>query len=183
MVYYSAGRKAIFLVDNRPRQVIAEIESDAAYASNLDWTSDSNQLAIADSSGVFAFDLETQEKRYLITREAMGFPPFESGQTYNTRGIFDAPRWSPDERVLLFLARTGFWQGGLERPNWEPVEVDGISPDAVLFAVTANGSHWRALSRKSIPQEMSRDASRLLAVGYGGDQTDQVKYVVDVSWK
>jgi hypothetical protein len=161
VLFSSKDVHMIYLVDMKNLEVIAQFESDAAFWTNIDWGVDGRRLAVADSSGVFVYDLVTGDTRYLVRREDLEFPPVvEFGGLLGSGADFVNPRWSPDGGVLLFVARCGLWAPGpTERSGWEPLDVSNVSPTEITFAVTSDGSFIRPLSRKAIPFNLSRDRS------------------------
>jgi Tol biopolymer transport system component len=173
----------IYLVELKNLEVIAQFESDAAFWTNIDWSADGRRLAVADSSGVFVYDLVTGDTRYLVRREDLEFPPVvEFGGLLGSGADFVNPRWSPDGGVLLFVARCGLWAPGpTERPGWEALDVSNVSPTEITFAVTSDGSFIRPLSRKAIPFNLSRDRSSSWINSW--DQDMPVSYKVTVEWK
>ena len=183
VLFSSKDVHMIYLVGIKNLEVIAKFESDAAFWTNIDWSADSRLLAVADSSGVFVYDLVAGDKRYLVTREELKFPPvLEFGGLLGSGADFVNPRWSPDGAVLLFVARCGLWAPGpTERPGWEPLDVSNVSPTEITFAVTSDGSFSRPLSRKAIPFNLSRDRSSSWINSW--DQDIPVSYKVTIEWK
>lgn len=183
VLFSSKDVHMIYLVDMKNLEVIAQFESDAAFWTNIDWGVDGRRLAVADSSGVFVYDLVTGDTRYLVRREDLEFPPVvEFGGLLGSGADFVNPRWSPDGGVLLFVARCGLWAPGpTERSGWEPLDVSNVSPTEITFAVTSDGSFIRPLSRKAIPFNLSRDRSSSWINSW--DQDMPVSYKVTIEWK
>ena len=183
VLFSSKDAHVIYLVDLKSLEVIAQIESDASFWNNVDWSADGQRLAVADSTGVFIYDLAAGDKRYLVTREDMEFPPIlEFGGLLGSGADFVTPKWSPDEKVLLFVARCGLWAPGpTERPGWEPLDVSNVSSTEIVFATTSDGAFRRPLSRKSIPWNFSPNGDRALISSW--DENEQSHFLVGISWQ
>lgn len=183
VLFSSKDAHVIYLIDLKSLDVIAQFESDASLWTNVDWSVDSQRLVVADSTGVFYYEVVTGEKRYLVTREDLKFPPIIGFSGLMGSGAdFVNPRWSPDQKVILFVARSGLWAPGpIERPGWEPLDVSNVSPTEIVFAVTSDGAYRRSLTRKSIPFNLSHDRSSSWINAW--DQDIPISFLADIVWK
>jgi Tol biopolymer transport system component len=162
--------RPFFIIDLATHQIVAELSDAANYHPNVAWSADSRRLAYAGRNGVFIYDLPTGQTRTLVTRQELGFPEDDP----RSESDFGIPVWSPDERVVLFAART---------PSWgDMTSMEGSHWRNFLFAATSDGSHWRALSRYLI-DAMAPDKTRAIVSEWNSEMQREMKYLVDVEWK
>ncbi len=131
----------------------------------LAWSADSRRFAFANRDGLFVYDRDSQTISPIVTREDLGM------REEDVTAWFYEPIWSPNEDVLLF---------GAINQDWE-ITRGRSSSSGINFAVTADGSHLKALS-DATTLVLSRDKTHGLGSLWDVETWKSVRVLMTIQW-
>lgn len=158
--------KSFFILDLTTNSVVAQLDEDPQYASNVAWSSDGKRLAYTSQSGVYIYNLSTGAISTLIQRKDVGF------DVEDIRSGFFSPAWILDGKVLLFSVKSNDWiyDARVKRPGYLT---------SFIYAATLDGAHWRPVSSLGLE---SVAPNGKYAIVYDWDPQTQIetKFIVDI---
>lgn len=156
----------LYLVDLDTRTLVDTVPVYLDNHRPLAWSADSRRFAFANRDGLFIYNRDTHATSPIITRKDLGM------RDEDITANFYQPIWSPNEDVLLFSAIN---------QDWEIIR-GSTSNVGIKFAVTADGSHLRALS-DATTLALSRDKTQGLWSQWDVETWKSVRVLMTVQWR
>lgn len=156
----------LYLVDLDARTLIDTVPVNIDNHRPLAWSADSRRFAFANRDGLFVYDRDTQTISPIVTRKDLGM------REEDVTAWFYGPIWSPNEDVLLF---------GAINQDWE-ITRGWSNSSGIKFAVTADGSHLRALS-DATTLTLSRDKTHGLGSLWDKETWKSVRVLMIIEWR
>lgn len=157
----------IHIIDIQTGDVTATVKTGTSYTIPIRWTPDDSALAFVNSKGIFVYELVTATATQVMSPQTLGLvnDDYRSGVSQ--------PMWSPDGKVILFVAISPEWltKTGFVEPQF----------GSFLFAVTRDGKTWRAISNSTVVS-MAPDDSSVVMEEWDSALGTYQKSVARISW-